>query len=107
MGGRSNQTLSLCSESLQTAVSEEAGILVNLQYEQQVLADTPTGDLSEPFRSQYGWHVLEVTDRREQDMSQEARRRMAMQILHQRRFDEELQEWQKELRDEAFVEVRI
>ncbi|MAT85323.1 MAG: molecular chaperone SurA [Gammaproteobacteria bacterium] len=74
---------------------------------QQVLADTPTGDLSEPFRSQYGWHVLEVTDRREQDMSQEARRRMAMQILHQRRFDEELQEWQKELRDEAFVEVRI
>ncbi len=74
---------------------------------QQVLADTPTGEMSEPFRSQYGWHVLEVTDRREQDMSQEARRRMALQILHQRRFDEELQEWQKELRDEAFVEVRI
>ena len=73
----------------------------------QALADTPTGGISEPFRSQYGWHVIEVLDRREQDMSEEARRRMALQILHQRRFDEELQEWQKELRDEAFVEVRM
>lgn len=71
------------------------------------MAATPTGGISEPFQSEYGWHVLEVLDRREQDMSTEARRRMAMQILHQRRFDEELQEWQKELRDEAFVEIRI
>ncbi len=73
----------------------------------EAVTQTATGELSEPFRSEYGWHVLEVLDRREQDMSQEARRRMALQILHQRRFDEELQEWQKELRDEAFVEVRI
>ncbi|MEQ8857221.1 MAG: peptidylprolyl isomerase [Pseudomonadales bacterium] len=73
----------------------------------EALANTATGELSAPFRSEYGWHVLEVQERREQDMSTEARRRMALQILHQRRFDEELQEWQKELRDEAFVEVRI
>ncbi|HEY5681872.1 MAG TPA: peptidylprolyl isomerase [Pseudomonadales bacterium] len=68
---------------------------------------TTTGELSEPFRSQYGWHVLEVQERREQDLSEETRRNMAMQILHQRRFDEELQEWLKELRDEAFVEMRL
>lgn len=73
----------------------------------QALGATSVGDVSDPFRTQYGWHILEVLDRREQDMSQEARRRMALQILHQRRFDEELQEWQKELRDEAFVEVRL
>lgn len=71
------------------------------------MAATPVGEISPPFRTQYGWHVLEVLDRREQDMSEEARRNMALQILHQRRFDEELQEWQKELRDEAFVEVRL
>jgi peptidyl-prolyl cis-trans isomerase SurA len=71
------------------------------------MAATAKGDISEPFRTQYGWHVLEVLDRREQDMSEEARRNMALQILHQRRFDEELQEWQKELRDEAFVELRL
>ncbi|MEQ9002293.1 MAG: peptidylprolyl isomerase, partial [Pseudomonadales bacterium] len=73
----------------------------------EAMAATPTGELSEPFRSQYGWHVLEVQERRDQDMSQEARRNMALQILHQRRFDEELQKWQKELRDEAYVEVRL
>ncbi|MFU8816964.1 MAG: peptidylprolyl isomerase [Pseudomonadales bacterium] len=73
----------------------------------EALAATPTGGVSEPFQTQYGWHILEVLDRREQDMSDEARRNMALQILHQRRFEEELEEWQKELRDEAFVEVRL
>ena len=68
---------------------------------------TPTGELSPPFQSNYGWHVLEVQDRRTQDMGEEARRNMALQILHQRRFDEELQAWLKEIRDEAFVEVRL
>ncbi|MDG2277001.1 MAG: peptidylprolyl isomerase [Pseudomonadales bacterium] len=63
--------------------------------------------LSEPFQTQYGWHVLEVLDRREEDMSDEARENMAMEILHRRRFEEEQQEWLKELRDEAFVEIRM
>ena len=73
----------------------------------EALAATVDGALSEPFRTQYGWHVLEVQERRDQDMSEEARRNMAMRILHDRRFEEELQKWQKELRDEAFVEIRI
>jgi peptidyl-prolyl cis-trans isomerase SurA len=63
--------------------------------------------LSEPFRTQYGWHILEVQDRREQDMSLEARQDMALQILHGRRFEEELEKWLKEIRDEAFVELRL
>ena len=68
---------------------------------------TPTGEISEAFESDYGWHVLEVLDRRTQDMGEEARRNMAIQILHQRRFEEELQKWLKEIRDEAFVEIRL
>lgn len=72
-----------------------------------VMAATPTGGLSEPFQSDYGWHVLEVLDRREQDMSEEARKDMALQILHGRRFEEELEKWLKELRDEAFVDLRL
>ncbi len=68
---------------------------------------TAVGTMSEPFRSQYGWHVLEVQERREQDMSLEARRDMALQILHGRRFEEELEKWLKEIRDEAFVELRM
>jgi peptidyl-prolyl cis-trans isomerase SurA len=69
--------------------------------------NTPVGTLSKPFSTEYGWHVVEVLDHREEDMSDEARRNMAMQILHQRRFDEELQVWLQEIREEAFVEVRL
>ncbi len=68
---------------------------------------TAVGELSEPFFSRYGWHVLEVQERRREDMGEEARSDMAVQILHRRRFDEELQEWLKEIRDEAFVELRL
>lgn len=71
------------------------------------MSATADGALSEPFRSQYGWHVLQVLGRREQDLSDEARRDMAARVIQERRFEEELEKWQKELRDEAFVETRI
>lgn len=73
----------------------------------EVMAETETGQISKPFRSDYGWHILEVLERREQDMSDEARKDMAVKILHGRRFEEELEKWLKELRDEAFVEIRL
>ena len=73
----------------------------------QVMAVTEIGQISEPFQSEFGWHILLVQDRREQDMSDEARRNMAMDLLFRRRFEEERQEWLKEIRDEAFVEMRL
>ena len=73
----------------------------------EVMQSTAEGAFSEPFLSQFGWHVLLVEGRREQDMSDEARRNMALDLLHKRRFEEERQEWLKELRDEAFVEIRL
>ena len=72
-----------------------------------VMQATAVGSVSEPFLSNFGWHVLEVMERREEDMSTEARENMALEILHKRRFEEEQQEWLKEIRDEAFVEVRL
>ena len=71
------------------------------------LVATATGEFSKPFRTQYGWHVLHVQERRRQDQSQEAREEMAMRVLHQRRYNEELEAWLKEIRDEAFVEIRL
>ena len=65
------------------------------------------GEPTVPFRSSFGWHVLEVRDRREQDASEEAQRDLATRVLHSRRFDEKLQEWLREIRDEAFVEMRL
>ncbi len=73
----------------------------------EVMVRTETGQLSEPFLSPFGWHVLRVDDRRVQNISDEARREMAIDILFKRRFEEERQEWLKEIRDEAYVEIRI
>lgn len=71
------------------------------------MADARVGEVSDPFKSRFGWHILEVLERRDQDMSDEFRERQAMRILRDRRFDEELQAWLREIRDEAYVEVRI
>jgi peptidyl-prolyl cis-trans isomerase SurA len=68
--------------------------------------DTPVGELSEPVRSQFGWHLLEVLERREQDMSQQAMKNRAMEVLHQRKYEEELDAWLRKLRDEAFVDIK-
>ncbi len=73
----------------------------------EVMTAIDIAEVSEPFESQHGWHVVEVLDRRDRDMSDEARRSMAMQVLHSRRFEEELQEWLQEIRDEAYVELRV
>ena len=70
------------------------------------IAELEAGELSQPFQSEFGWHIAQVQDRRDQDVSDEARRNVAMQVIYERRFQEELQEWLKEIRDEAFVELR-
>ncbi|MCZ6890382.1 MAG: peptidylprolyl isomerase [Gammaproteobacteria bacterium] len=70
------------------------------------LARLDVGEISEPFESQFGWHFMQVVDRRDMDMTDETRRDMAVRFLHNRRFEEELQLWLKEIRDEAFVQIR-
>ena len=74
---------------------------------QEAMAGTEIDALSPPFRSEYGWHILEVQGRRQQDASDEARRDYAVRVLHAQRFEERLEEWLTEIRDEAFVEERL
>ncbi|WP_263144399.1 peptidylprolyl isomerase [Pseudomonas alcaligenes] len=73
----------------------------------EVMANTPTGELSKPFKSQYGWHVLEVLGRRATDSSEKLREQQAANLLRNRKYDEELQSWLRQIRDEAYVEIKL
>lgn len=63
-------------------------------------------ELSEPVQSQFGWHLLQVLDRREYDISQETAREQAYRYLFQRKFDDELDAWLQKIRDEAYVDIK-
>jgi peptidyl-prolyl cis-trans isomerase SurA len=73
----------------------------------QVMNDTPQGTLSKPFKTAYGWHVLEVLGRRATDSTTQARDQQALTVLRNRKYDEELQTWLRQIRDEAYVEIKL
>lgn len=73
----------------------------------QRMTGLPVGQLSTPFRSEFGWHILRVEDTRTADMSDQFRKLRARQVLQQRRFAEELEVWLAELRQDAYVDIRI
>ncbi|MBB1519070.1 peptidylprolyl isomerase [Aquipseudomonas guryensis] len=73
----------------------------------EVMAKTSSGELSKPFKSQYGWHVLEVLGRRATDNSEKFREQQAMNALRNRKYEEELQAWLRQIRDEAYVEIKL
>ncbi len=62
--------------------------------------------ISQPFRTQFGWHLLEVIDTRDRTINEQALRDEANNALRQRKLEQEIQTWSRQLRDESFVEVR-
>ncbi|MBL3823144.1 MULTISPECIES: peptidylprolyl isomerase [Marinobacter] len=75
------------------------------EFEQAMLA-ADIGELRGPFRSQFGWHILEVQERRQKDISGDVRDAEARQAIYRRKFETELQNWLQEIRDEAFIEFK-
>lgn len=60
-------------------------------------------ELSQPFKSSFGWHLVEVLDRKAEDNDEVALRQKAREMLQQRKFEEKLQMWARQLQDEAYV----
>ncbi len=73
---------------------------------EQTMAAIALNEVSRPFASQFGWHILQVTERRQQDFSDDIMRNRAENLLRQRKYQEELQVWLQEIRDEAFIEIK-
>ena len=74
---------------------------------EEMMLNTPVGELSPVFESQFGWHFLRVDGIRDADMSTEFRRMQATQALQKRRFEEELETWTQEKRSESYVDIRL
>jgi peptidyl-prolyl cis-trans isomerase SurA len=65
------------------------------------------GEVSQPVRTPFGYHLIQVLERRSADASPERRRLQARQALRERKADEAYQEWLRQLRDQIYVELRL
>ena len=64
------------------------------------------GEVSAPIQSPFGWHLIQVLERREQDVTQERQKLLARQAIRERKGEEAFQDWVRQIRDSAYVELR-
>jgi peptidyl-prolyl cis-trans isomerase SurA len=76
------------------------------EFEKQ-LAQLQPDEISEPFRTQFGWHIIQLLGRRQFDTTDDVRRQRAFAALRESKADEETELWLRRLRDEAYVEYKL
>lgn len=74
---------------------------------ERAMNELKVGELSKPFKSQFGMHLIQVLERRVADVSSERKRLEARRVLRDKKSDEAYQEWVRQLRDRAYVELRL
>ena len=73
---------------------------------EQMAASLAIDELSQPFRTQFGWHIMQVLDKRERKIDEQTLRDQAQNALRQRKVEQETERWSRQLRDESYVEIR-
>jgi peptidyl-prolyl cis-trans isomerase SurA len=76
------------------------------EFEKQ-LETLAENEISQPFRTQFGWHIIQLLGRRQFDNTEELRRQRAFMQLRESKADEETELWLRRLRDEAYVETKV
>nr|WP_290822656.1 peptidylprolyl isomerase [Halomonas sp.] len=73
----------------------------------EAMSELDVGEVSSPVRSQFGYHIIEVLDRRRSSVSNQDMREQVRQAIFQRRANQEVDTWKREIREQAFVEKRL
>ena len=73
---------------------------------EQIMNGLKPGELSAPAQSPFGWHLIQVLERRNQDVTQERQKLLARQAIKERKADEAFEDWVRQIRDSAYVELR-
>ncbi|HET6655779.1 MAG TPA: peptidylprolyl isomerase [Gammaproteobacteria bacterium] len=74
---------------------------------QQIMDQLKPKEISQPFKTQFGWHIVQVLDRRKQNQTEETRRHQAFQAIRERKMREQTDRWLRRLRDEAYVKIQL
>jgi peptidyl-prolyl cis-trans isomerase SurA len=109
-GGKFDELAKLHSEDASAASGGDLGwvspgdTVPEFEHAMSALKD---GEISGPVQSPFGWHLIQVIERRSQDMSKERQRQTARQAIRARKADSAFQDWLQRLRDRAYVEYRL